>query len=171
MDNTANMVYTVEMTGNVCNLPYVVMFTPNGYRCGFVGIDRDINNRSYHVFRIRRNILIHHRTPTYIEPTLPENNMSINGMGLLWVGFSCNIVGGDLPDYQQLLKYYPEFSISDPHVGEILKRELYGGGIHRTLDYCISVVADLSYMLRKLGYTCNPKCLFNKKKNKKMTGH
>lgn len=111
----------------------VVLFTPMGHRCGYVGIPK--THRLYGIGYMEVDIECHYGlnyARGYLEP--------LNDMKLWWFGVSCDHYG-DKPDIEAVDKYYPDFQM----LHERVLRISFPENCVRTTDYVVTqcvLIAD-----------------------------
>lgn len=123
----------VESIGSHLGYDYVVLFTIEGYRCGYVKFrDGEFEED------VLRSISCHDGI-TYLNDHLPNDHYVDDDNGFVWVGFDCGH-RRDRPCCDELLVYFPEIIIEDPTALEIVRHKETSGESrsYRSLDFCIN---------------------------------
>lgn len=152
-----HLIFKTEIFANYRDCWYIVLFTRNGYRRCFIGINKDLCPNTEKLLSIK------------CHGCLSEGRTSINKHApylvlpekCVWVSFSCCVLETDKPSYKTLVKYYPSMRYTDDCVGlkefeQSIDLEDEQSGqkhVHRSLDFCINEcerIIDNIYKLKRM---------------------
>lgn len=127
-----------EMRIEYKGYPCVVLFTPMGHRCGYVGLPETHPCYGKHYSEVDIKC---HGGLTYSR----EHLYNFKDEGVWWLGFDCAHFM-DNPDIDTLCKRFPEH----PELVEARKRLVIPGNVVRKIDYVMGQCGLIADQLKEL---------------------